>query len=160
MKVYLIALIDLLTAYAICEISVDSNFSGQNTKEENDKKFKEKINTLLKKFGISDKKLISKDEFRNIFTELFDSKKGNNRFINQIYDKLTVDVKEQIEVEKINQFFEPMKIMKSLKNAADVLGLDKMSESISDHIENKEKKDKTEKRKVLYAKVEEANSEL
>ena len=160
MKIYLFALIYLLISFTICEINVDSDVTGENLKEENEKKFKEKINTLLKKLGINDKKLISKNEFRNIFGQLFDSENVNNRFINQIYDKLTADVNDQIEVEKINQFFEPMKILNALKDAASVLGLDKMSGSISEHIEDKENKDKQQKRKVLYAKVEEANSEL
>ena len=160
MKIYLFALIYLLISFTICEINVDSDVTGESLKEENEKKFKEKINTLLKKLGINDKKLISKNEFRNIFGQLFDSEKVNNRFINQIYDKLTADVNDQIEVEKINQFFEPMKILNALKDAASVLGLDKMSGSISEHIEDKENKDKQQKRKVLYAKVEEANSEL
>ena len=122
-------------------------------REENNKKFKEKINEYLKELKLENKKYISIEEFKKIFFKLFDfgeqevmndsikeekkdDKKveiqSNKEYKEKLFNNLVKKENKEIEVDKIMSYFEPTKILFSLKDTLNIIGLDSAVGSLSD----------------------------
>ena len=119
-------------------------------REENEKKMQKKIKEYIKKLGIGESKTISKAEFKKIFGLLLEDslnmalnedskkepKKGKNDaniiqgFSDQIFNKLTKDAGERIEVDKIMSYFEPEKILNAMRDILSVFGLEKVVDDL------------------------------
>ena len=139
------------------------NLDGQNQqevfgelrklREENNKKFKEKINEYLKELKLENKKKISREEFKKIFFKLFDfgeqevmndaikeekkdDKKveiqSNKEYKEKLFNNLVKEKQKEIEVDKILRYFEPAKVLFALKDTLNVIGLDSSVDSLSD----------------------------
>ena len=123
-------------------------------REENEKKMQKKIDESIKQLGIGERKIISKKEFKKIFGLLLeeglnqaldDDPKNETKnekkkkeeagiiqaFADQIFEKLTKDSGDNIEVDKIMSYFEPEKILSALKDILSVFGLDKLIDDIA-----------------------------
>ena len=123
-------------------------------REENEKKMQKKIDESIKQLGIGERKIISKKEFKKIFGLLLeeglnqaldDDPKNETKnekkkkeeagiiqaFADQIFEKLTKDSGDNIEIDKIMSYFEPEKILSALKDILSVFGLDKLIDDIA-----------------------------
>ena len=119
----------------------------QKLRERNNKLFKEKVDEYLKEMNLSNKKTITKEEFKKIFKKLFEFGAGevkkeegelkndinNNKYIDKVFNNL-VQEQEEIEVDKIIDFFEPKKILFSLKDSLNSDELNKDVESLSESL--------------------------
>ena len=122
-------------------------------REENNKKFKEKINEFLKDLNLETNKIITREQFREIFYKLFEFgenevkkeeieiKKEDEKdllykkeYINKVFNNLVKEEKNEIEVDKIIDFFEPMNILYALKNSLNDNEMNNAVESLSQSI--------------------------
>ena len=135
-------------------------------REDNNKKFREKINEYLKELKLDNAKTINREQFKNIFFKLFEfgakelkNEEENNEkidlnkdYIDKIFNNLiNKDVKE-IEINKIIEYFEPSNILFALKDTFKIIGLDSAVDNLSDSImktlnafDEKNKKNNNEK---------------
>ena len=149
-------------------------------RKENEKKMQKKINEYIKQLGIGESKTISKTEFKKIFGLLLedslnmalseDSKKKQKKgkddakiiqgFADQIFNKLTKDVGERIEVDKILSYFEPEKILNVLRDILSAFGLEKVVDDLlAPELRKMEKQVKEDMKKNNESKKKE-NSDL
>ena len=138
--------------------SYQSEVMGELKKlrEENNKKFKEKIKQYLKELKLENKASITKEEFKTIFFKLFEfgsqmvkideekeDKKlnlpNNKEYINKIFNNLIKEEIKNIDVEKIIDYFEPNKMLFSLKDTLNIIVLDKAVESVKEQLLNDKK---------------------
>ena len=128
----------------------DSPEETQKRIEENERKLKEQIGKLLKEFGLENAKTIKKEQFKNIFVKMIEealkeneeNKNGNEKniadysslmkgFIDLIFDNLISKDIEEIEIDKIMDFFEPQNILNALKSLLKSLNLDNLIDLFS-----------------------------
>ena len=138
--------------------SYQSEVMGELKKlrEENNKKFKEKIKQYLKELKLENKASITKEEFKTIFFKLFEfgsqmvkideekeDKKmnlpNNKEYINKIFNNLIKEEIKNIDVETIIDYFEPNKMLFSLKDTLNIIDLDKAVESVKEQLLNDKK---------------------
>ena len=138
--------------------SYQSEVMGELKKlrEENNKKFKEKIKQYLKELKLENKASITKEEFKTIFFKLFEfgsqmvkideekeDKKlnlpNNKEYINKIFNNLIKEEIKNIDVEKIIDYFEPNKMLFALKDTLNIIDLDKAAESVKEQLLNDKK---------------------
>ena len=123
-------------------------------REENNKKFKEKINEYLNEIKLEKSKIITREQFKEIFYKLFefgenevrkeeeiDVKKEDQKdllykkeYINKVFNNLVKEEKQEIEVDKIIDFFEPMNILYALKDSLNDKEMNSAVESLSQSI--------------------------
>ena len=122
-------------------------------REENNKKFNEKIKEFLKELNLEGSNIIKREQFKEIFYKLFEfgenevrkeeekEKKEEEKnllskkdYINKVFNNLVKEEKKEIEVDKIIDFFEPMNILYALKDSLDDKEMNNAVESLSQSI--------------------------
>ena len=128
----------------------DSPEAIEKRKEENERVLKEQIEKYLKEFGLENTKTIKKVQFKNIFMKILETalkeneeKKQENEkdkndyssllkgFIDLIFDNLISKDIEEIEVDKIIDFFEPENILNALKKLLKSLNMESLIDLFS-----------------------------
>lgn len=129
----------------------DSPEEIQKRREENDRKFKEKIKKCLKELGLENEKIITKEQLKQLFFKLLDNeekkedvkKDGENtekkakdldlikKFANKIFESLISKDLETIEVEKIPDLFDTKSFLNALKVILKAYGLDSLIDILS-----------------------------
>ena len=143
----------LLFLFSFCE-DVDTYTQTEvfgelkKKREDNNKKFREKINEYLKELKLDNAKTINREQFKNIFFKLFEfgakelkNEEENNEkidlnkdYIDKIFNNLiNKDVKE-IEINKIIEYFEPSNILFALKDTLKIIGIDNTMDNLSESI--------------------------
>ena len=137
----------------------DSPEALQKKREENDRKFRAQLAQSLKELGLEKEKTISREQFKSIFSKLFDmalkedkekkqkekneTKKEDGKkssedlnllkgLANQIFDGLVGKDVQEIQVDEIMNYFEPKNIIKALKNVFKAFGLESIIDALSD----------------------------
>ena len=136
----------------------DSPEELQRKREENDKKLRAQLDQLLEELGLGKEKTISREQFKTIFSKLFDmalkedkdkkqkekddDKEGSKTssedlnlikgLANQIFDSLVGKNVQEIQVDKIMDYFEPKNIIKALKDIFKAFGLESIIDALSD----------------------------
>ena len=124
-------------------------------REENNKKFKNKLNEYLKDLKIENAKTITREQFKNIFFKLFefgkkelnkDEDKEENKieknndidlnkdYIDKIFKNLINQEIKEIEVNKIIEYFEPSNILYALKDSLKTIELNNTVDNLSETI--------------------------
>ena len=122
-------------------------------REENNKKFNEKIKEFLKELNLDGSNIIKREQFKEIFYKLFEfgenevrkeeekEKKEEEKnllskkdYINKVFNNLVKEEKKEIEVDKIIDFFEPTNILYALKDSLDDKEMNNAVESLSESI--------------------------
>ena len=128
-------------------------------REENNKKFKNKLNEYLKELKIENAKTITRDQFKNIFFKLFEFGKKelnkdeeekeekvenkidknndldlNKDYIDKIFNNLINQEIKEIEVNKIIEYFEPSNILYALKDCLKAIDLNNTVDNLSETI--------------------------
>ena len=164
---YLFIFFLLFTIY-LTEVTEDLSSSTENStelnqievmgefkkkREENNKKFNEKIKEFLKELNLEGSNIITRDQFKEIFYKLFEFGENEVRkeeekekteeqkdllskkdYINKVFNNLVKEEKKEIEVDKIIDFFEPMNILYALKDSLDDKEMNNAVESLSQSI--------------------------
>ena len=164
---YLFIFFLLFTIY-LTEVTEDLSSSTENStelnqievmgefkkkREENNKKFNEKIKEFLKELNLEGSNIITRDQFKEIFYKLFEFGENEVRkeeekekteeqkdllskkdYINKVFNNLVKEEKKEIEVDKIIDFFEPMNILYALKDSLDDKEMNNAVESLSESI--------------------------
>lgn len=124
--------------------SEDSPEELEKRRKENEKKFKELIQEILKDLGLENTSKITREEFKKIFEKILekdkkDKDKGETKkedlslltgFAEQIFDNIVSKDQEYIDVDKIMDFFQPKNILNALKVALKAVGLDSLVDAL------------------------------
>ena len=114
-------------------------------REENEKKYYAQINHILKELGLENLKKITREQFKQIFVKLLEKNKNKTKeksvelplmkkFTEQIVDNLVSKDKDYIEVDKINEYFQPQNIANAVKVLLKGLGLDSHVDTFTESI--------------------------
>jgi hypothetical protein len=124
----------------------DSPEELEKRRKENEKKFKELIQEILKELGLENTSKITREEFKKIFEKILEKdktdkdkdraekKKGDlsllTGFAEQIFDNIVSKDQEYIDVDKIMDYFQPKNILNALKVALKAVGLDSLVDAL------------------------------
>ena len=125
-------------------------------REENNKKFNETLMQALKEMNLETVTKLTKEQFKPIFMKLFKlgktetnyKEEDDETFRNHIFNNLLPKDSDEIEVDKIFKYFEPINILTFMKKIELSLGkydkIDFLTENLRKAINEKEE----EKRKM------------
>ena len=125
-------------------------------REENNKKFNETLMQALKEMNLETATKLTKEQFKPIFMKLFKlgktetnyKEEDDETFRNHIFNNLLPKDSDEIEVDKIFKYFEPINILTFMKKIELSLGkydkIDFLTENLRKAINEKEE----EKRKM------------
>ena len=125
-------------------------------REENNKKFNETLIQALKEMNLETATILTKEQFKPIFMKLFKlgktetnyKEEDDETFRNHIFNNLLPKDSDEIEVDKIFKYFEPINILTFMKKIELSLGkydkIDFLTENLRKAINEKEE----EKRKM------------
>ena len=123
-------------------------------RNKNNQKFNETIKQTLKEMNLENAQKITVDQFKTVFMKLYELGKSETNYKveddevyrNQLFKNLVPAGANGIEVDKIFECFEPIKILRSLKNIELYLGnfnkIDFLNDNLQQSLEEAEKEAK------------------
>ena len=132
----------LLFSIYFCEESTNQTLEEENIGKE----LNQKISEYLKEMGFENSKIITKEQVRDVFVNIYEMSqialKSDNKtkedtinmieFLSeQLFNLLATKEKNVIEVEQIMEYFSPKSIEKYLNYILKLLGLDVLIDSIA-----------------------------
>ena len=132
-------------------------------REENNKKFNETLSQALKEMNLETATKITKDQFKTVFMKLFTLGKAETNYKeeddetyrNHIFNNLLPENTNEIEVDKIFGYFEPLKILTTMKKVEISLGKYDKIDTLTENLRNSLKELEEENKKRM-----EKNSDL
>ena len=123
-------------------------------REENNKKFNETLIQALKEMNLETATILTKEQFKPIFMKLFKlgktetnyKEEDDETFRNHIFNNLLPNDSDEIEVDKIFKYFEPINILTFMKKIELSLGkydkIDFLTENLRKAINEKEEENR------------------
>ena len=153
--IYLLLLISLYLCEEDDKIECDEQCQKMvKQREENNKKFNETLMQALKEMNLETATKLTKEQFKPIFMKLFKlgktetnyKEEDDETFRNHIFNNLLPKDIDEIEVDKIFRYFEPINILSYMKKIELSLGkydkIDFLTENLRNAINEKEEENR------------------
>ena len=149
--IYLLLLIPLYLCEEDDKIECDEQCQKMvKQREENNKKFNETLLQTLKEMNLESATKLTKEQFKPVFMKLFKlgktetnyKEEDDETFRNHIFNNLLSENTNEIEVDKIFKYFEPINILRTMKKIELSLGkydkIDVLTENLRKAVNEKE----------------------
>ena len=149
--IYLLLLISLYLCEGDDKIECDEQCQKMvKQREENNKKFNETLLQALKEMNLESATKLTKEQLKPIFMKLFKlgktetnyKEEDDETFRNHIFNNLLSENTNEIEVDKIFKYFEPINILRTMKKIELSLGkydkIDVLTENLRKAVNEKE----------------------
>ena len=149
--IYLLLLISLYLCEEDDKIECDEQCQKMvKQREENNKKFNETLLQTLKEMNLESATKLTKEQFKAVFMKLFKlgktetnyKEEDDETFRNHIFNNLLSENTNEIEVDKIFKYFEPINILRTMKKIELSLGkydkIDVLTENLRKAVNEKE----------------------
>ena len=149
--IYLLLLISLYLCEEEDKIECDEQCQKMvKQREENNKKFNETLLQTLKEMNLESATKLTKEQFKRVFMKLFKlgktetnyKEEDDETFRNHIYNNLLPDNTDEIEVDNIFKYVEPINILSTMKKIEVSLGkydkIDFLTENLRKAVNEKE----------------------
>ena len=132
-----------LTIFFFINIFLCKEIKKEENEKEKDEKFKHLVKYHLEEIGFKNRKKLTREEFRKLFLKIFENKQKDSNenkedldiiftLTNILFDFIVEENIQNIEIDKIYDYFEPNNIVNAVKKLLKQLGMEKLVDTISD----------------------------
>ena len=132
-----------LTIFFFINIFLCNEIKKEENEKEKDEKFKHLVKYHLEEIGFKNRKKLTREEFRKLFLKIFENKQKDSNenkedldiiftLTNILFDFIVEENIQNIEIDKIYDYFEPNNIVNAVKKLLKQLGMEKLVDTISD----------------------------
>ena len=132
-----------LTIFFFINIFLCKEIKKEENEIEKDEKFKHLVKYHLEEIGLKNRKKLTREEFRKLFLKIFENKQKDSNenkedldiiftLTNILFDFIVEENIQNIEIDKIYDYFEPNNIVNAVKKLLKQLGMEKLVDTISD----------------------------
>ena len=132
-----------LTIFFFINIFLCKEIKKEENEKEKDEKFKHLVKYHLEEIGFKNRKKLTREEFRKLFLKIFENKQKDSNenkedldiiftLTNTLFDFIVEENIQNIEIDKIYDYFEPNNIVNAVKKLLKQLGMEKLVDTISD----------------------------
>ena len=132
-----------LTIFFFINIFLCKEIKKEENEIEKDEKFKHLVKYHLEEIGFKNRKKLTREEFRKLFLKIFENKQKDSNenkedldiiftLTNILFDFIVEENIQNIEIDKIYDYFEPNNIVNAVKKLLKQLGMEKLVDTISD----------------------------
>ena len=132
-----------LTIFFFINIFLCKEIKKEENEIEKDEKFKHLVKYHLEEIGFKNRKKLTREEFRKLFLKIFENKQKDSNenkedldiiftLTNILFDFIVEENIQNIEIDKIYDYFEPNNIVNAIKKLLKQLGMEKLVDTISD----------------------------
>ncbi len=132
-----------LTIFFFINIFLCNEIKKEENEKEKDEKFKHLVKYHLEEIGFKNRKKLTREEFRKLFLKIFENKQKDSNenkedldiiftLTNTLFDFIVEENIQNIEIDKIYDYFEPNNIVNAVKKLLKQLGMEKLVDTISD----------------------------
>ena len=132
-----------LTIFFFINIFLCKDIKKEENEKEKDEKFKHLVKYHLEEIGFKNRKKLTREEFRKLFLKIFENKQKDSNenkedldiiftLTNILFDFIVEENIQNIEIDKIYDYFEPNNIVNAVKKLLKQLGMEKLVDTISD----------------------------
>ena len=132
-----------LTIFFFINIFLCNEIKKEENEKEKDEKFKHLVKYHLEEIGFKNRKKLTREEFRKLFLKIFENKQKDSNenkedldiiftLTNILFDFIVEENIQNIEINKIYDYFEPNNIVNAVKKLLKQLGMEKLVDTISD----------------------------
>ena len=132
-----------LTIFFFINIFLCKEIKKEENEIEKDEKFKHLVKYHLEEIGFKNRKKLTREEFRKLFLKIFENKQKDSNenkedldiiftLTNTLFDFIVEENIQNIEIDKIYDYFEPNNIVNAVKKLLKQLGMEKLVDTISD----------------------------